>query len=150
MENCRRFTVTRIYQGKSIVSSQRRNFFQFFSLINRSTEFDVYLSKVSEDRKVELDNLLLKELNIFFRLAPSKESTFGNMTDFLITQKNSTKYFEASKYQIHLKNNLVKTFDDNPKLHDLHDIVNKNKINGIIEGFNAIKNFLPSRERGEM
>lgn len=115
---------------------------------SRSRVFDGYLSKVSGDRKEELNKLLTKELEQFFRMNSTTSSTYGKLQHFIVTQKNSTKYFEASEFRIHYKNKIVRTFDERPKLYDLHSIVNKNRVKGIIESFNSMKISIPS-EGGE-
>lgn len=126
-------------------------FFNFFSSNFRSREFDGYLSKVSKGRKLELDKLLYTELDKFFRLTSpqQRDDLFGKLKDFIITQKDSTKYFEASKFNIHFHNKCLKTFDECPQLQDIHGIVSRKVANvsmtDFIKIFDGLKISIPPK-----
>ncbi len=70
---------------------------------------------------------------------------FGKLKHFFITQKDSTKYFEANEYRIYYKNKVVTTFHDRPQLHELHPIINKNFVSNGFSSFVKISTSLPQR-----
>lgn len=82
------------------------------------------MSKVSKNRKVELDALLLKELDEFFQItSPSVD----RLKHFLITTKDSTKYFDPTTYEVYYrKETPIKTFDEHIQLDDIHSVVRQN------------------------
>lgn len=86
------------------------------------------MSKVSKNRKTELDNLLLEELEQFFRLTTNSrcDNVSGKLKHFMITTKDSTENNEATKFTITYKRKLKKKFDQRPQLYELHTLVNKN------------------------
>lgn len=57
---------------------------------------------------------------------PQSDNVLGKLKNFMITQKHSTKYFEAADYIIYKNGKLLKKFKERPQLHELHTIVVKN------------------------
>lgn len=111
------------------------------------------MSKVPKNRKTELETLLLQHLEKYFRLTTLGETddVFGELKNFSIVQKDSTKYYEASSFHIHYKSKMVQTFNERPQLQDMHPIVNKkfssNSFNSFIKEFDALKISTPTGER---
>lgn len=108
------------------------------------------MSKVPKNRKDELDRLLHNELQQFFGITNSNGGVFGKLKDFLITQKNSTKYFAATKFHLYHKTKIIQTFEESPNLQDIHHIVRKNVrsncISGLIQKFSELKIAIPPKK----
>lgn len=86
----------------------------------------------------------MQELERFFGaniiFSTRTEAPIGNLKNFLITQKNSAKYFEASEFHIYQNQKFKKKLYERPKLDDIRAIVYNIRTTTPIKG--GIKNIL--------